>query len=424
MKFIQIGAHIGNDEAYNIIKNYDVEFGLLIEPLPHLIPKLKEFYKDIPNIIIENKAISIQQEKNIVFYYDTKDSNTELGSINKQHLIDHKVNKDDIKEIIVPTETLGSILDRYNIQELDYLFIDTEGLDCLIINTLDFQKYKIHNIIFEDLHSDGSWTKGINYNTTIKKMKSEGYKTEKINNNNTQCFLQDNIHIIYRTSDNGYKKEKPNYINNENCLKNAISCFPPYKFKWTIIADNVSPKTKSIIEKYIDTLNIKHVSMGDGAKTFNYALSYALDNFKNDDIVYFLENDYLHRLGSYQALVEGFTLNPSFLTLYDHPDKYMDPSIGGNSHCKGGAEDTRVYLTDNNHWKITNSTTMTFASKINTLRQVESILRKYTSSHHPHDYEMFMELRNENYLLISPIPGYSTHGETQWLAPIIEWDKI
>jgi hypothetical protein len=116
-------------------------------------------------------------------------------------------------------------------------------------------------------------------------------------------------------------------------------------------------------------------------------------------------------------------LAPAFVSLYDHPDKYMDPSIGGNPYCEGGAEDTRVYLTNSCHWKITNSTTMTFAATVDTLKRIEPTLRKWTNTPHPHDFEMFIELREQNELLITPIPGYSTHGETQWLAPTIDWSK-
>jgi len=44
MKFLQIGVHIGNDEAFDIIKHHDIELGILVEPLPHLIPHIKENY--------------------------------------------------------------------------------------------------------------------------------------------------------------------------------------------------------------------------------------------------------------------------------------------------------------------------------------------------------------------------------------------
>jgi hypothetical protein len=44
--------------------------------------------------------------------------------------------------------------------------------------------------------------------------------------------------IIYRISDAGYNKVKPDYINNSKCLANATRVF---KYAdWSVIADNVS----------------------------------------------------------------------------------------------------------------------------------------------------------------------------------------
>jgi len=194
--------------------------------------------------------------------------------------------------------------------------------------------------------------------------------------------------IIYRISDAGYSKVKPEYINNENCLKNFCSTFFDHIYDINIIADNCSEGT-----------------------------------LKDEEIVYFVENDYLHRPKSIEVIKEGIELGASFVTLYDHPDKYLDPSRGGNMYCQGGAEDTRVYLTQSSHWKITNSTTMTFAAKVKTLREVEPILRKHTSGTYPRDFDMFLELRENNHILISSIPGYSTHGETAWLSPLTDWSK-
>ena len=229
--------------------------------------------------------------------------------------------------------------------------------------------------------------------------------------------------IIYRIADAGYNKVKPDYINNENCLRNALQVFPWAEYDWSIIADNISESTNDMIQKYISRDHIYYVSVGHGAGTFNLALDEALQS-PDDEIIYFLENDYLHKPGSDKIIQEGFDLGASFVSLYDHPDKYKGPGQGGNPYCEGGAEDTRVYLTDSCHWKITNSTTMTFASKVSTLKRIESILRKYTVGTHPNDFPMFLELREQNELLITSIPGYSTHGETAWLAPITDWSKI
>jgi hypothetical protein len=229
--------------------------------------------------------------------------------------------------------------------------------------------------------------------------------------------------IIYRISDAGYNKVKPDYINNETCLKNFCNVFFDYIHDILIIADNCSVSTIDMINKYIDPINIIKVSVGHGAGTFNLALDMSL-SYDNDEIVYFVENDYLHKPYADRIIQEGFDLGASFVSLYDHPDKYLDPSLGGNPYCEGGAEDTRVYLSKSSHWKITNSTTMTFASKVSTLKRVESTLRKHTVGTHPNDFPMFLELREQNELLITSIPGYSTHGETAWLAPLTDWSKI
>ena len=67
---------------------------------------------------------------------------------------------------------------------------------------------------------------------------------------------------------------------------------------------------------------------------------------------------------------------------------------------------------------------MTFASKVSTLKRTESILRKYTQGSYPEDFKMFLELREQGELLITPIPGYATHGETKWLSPLTDWSTI
>jgi len=229
------------------------------------------------------------------------------------------------------------------------------------------------------------------------------------------------MRIIYRISDAGYKKEKPAYIGNESCLANATKVFNDAE--WSVIADNVSEPTENMIRKYVTEDSINWVSVGHGAGTFNLALDEAL-TYDDDEIIYFIENDYLHKPESQQILEEGFELGASFVALYDHPDKYLDPSKGGNPYCVGGAEDTRVYLTDSCHWKITNSTTMTFAAKVSTLKQYENTLRSFTNGTHPNDFQMFLHLRDQGGLLITSIPGYATHGETAWLSPLTDWKNV
>jgi hypothetical protein len=152
------------------------------------------------------------------------------------------------------------------------------------------------------------------------------------------------------------------------------------------------------------------------------ALDYAM-HLPDSEVVYFLENDYLHLPNSHKAIYDALLLGADYVTLYDHPDKYMRREQGGNPFVQeDNAEQTKVYLGKNNHWKLTNSTTMTFAARVSTLKKDEALIRKYTSGTHPNDFEMFTELIQFN-KLFSPIPSYATHGETQWLSPLVNWEN-
>jgi hypothetical protein len=223
--------------------------------------------------------------------------------------------------------------------------------------------------------------------------------------------------IIYRISDAGYSKVKPDYINNENCLMNALDVFSTDKHDWIVIADNVSENTKKMIEKYI--LDPKYVSVGHGAGTFNLALDEALKG-DDDEIVYFIENDYIHLEGSPQIIEEALELGASYVTLYLHPDKFMSPYEGGNPEVDAdGGYSTKIYRGKTQLYGMFNSTTMTFASTVKTLKEDEAILRKYTNQgHYPDDYKMFLHLRENGKALLCPLNTFSTHGETAWLAPL------
>lgn len=226
------------------------------------------------------------------------------------------------------------------------------------------------------------------------------------------------IHVFYRLSDGGYDKIKPDYINNNNCLANFISNFS--RENVTLIADNVKESTwNDLCEKYPDLMML-HTNYGDGAQSFNHALDLALE-LPQDDIIYFVEDDYLHRAGSRNIMLEGFSLGADYVTLYDHPDKFMD---GVNPFIVGNGEVTTVFLSASCHWKLTNSTTMTFATTVSTLRKDEMIIRERTKTSHPQDFDLFIDLREKGRSLLSPLPGYSTHGEIQWLSPLVDWEKI
>lgn len=226
------------------------------------------------------------------------------------------------------------------------------------------------------------------------------------------------MYVIYRISDNSYPKDKPDYINNKNCFENALRTFN--KANWWVIADNVNDETKEYLNSKVKT--IEYTNVGHGAGTFNLALDIAI-NLPDDEIVYFLEDDYLHKPEADKILEDSIDMGFDYATAYDHPDKYLNPIEGGNPFCMGRAEDTRVYLGKYCHFKLTNSTTMTFAARVKTIKEDIEILRKWTKETHPYDFQMFMELKQIGRRLASSIPGFATHGETQYISPLTNWKQ-
>lgn len=224
--------------------------------------------------------------------------------------------------------------------------------------------------------------------------------------------------IYYRLSDKGRRNGKPDFINLENCLRNFCQHFSTDTI--TIIADNCEDNTIETISKYIEPKNIMRTSLGNSG-AFLFAAKMAIEENPDDTIVYLVEDDYLHLVDSEKILKEGFSYG-HYVSLYDHPDKYMD---GGwpNPHVFGGGEETKVFLTPSTHWKYTNSTTMTFAVRVKTLREDIELMEKYCKDNIPGDFHMFCDLLGKGRKLLTPIPGRSTHGQMPWFCPLAEWHK-
>jgi hypothetical protein len=226
--------------------------------------------------------------------------------------------------------------------------------------------------------------------------------------------------VLYRISDAGYNKIKPHYINPRNIFLHFIKVFNECDI--LIIADNISNDTYDFLCNNIDKDKIIRTQLNN-AGAFMYAVYYAIHRFNDNDIVYFAEDDYVYTKNAPTIIKEGLTI-ADYATGYDHPDKYINQSNGGNPHISEGGELTRVVITSNSHWKYTNSTTMTFATTVKTIKEDFLIYQKYCSTKHPFDYQIFQELINsKNRKLASPLPSVATHGETQWLAKLVDWEK-
>jgi hypothetical protein len=230
--------------------------------------------------------------------------------------------------------------------------------------------------------------------------------------------------VYYRFSDGGFNKLKPEYVTKKNCLLNFLKHFHLADVEITIIADKVSEETVKWLEEDITSrvgINYIRTNFGYGSQAYIKVLEMATGLPDNEEI-YFVEDDYIHREKSFQTLREGLEI-ADYVTLYDHPDKYLSRNQMGNPLVKDGGEDTKVFITRSTHWKITNSTPMTFAVKAKTLKQDKEIHLHFCQGTMTDSYRMFLQLREKGRKLISCLPAKATHGELQWLSPLVDWRK-
>jgi len=141
----------------------------------------------------------------------------------------------------------------------------------------------------------------------------------------------------------------------------------------------------------------------------------------DDDFVYVLENDYLHVHGWVDKLLELNDANIDFdyVSLYDHLDKYYHADR--RKKQKGMYKDleSQIFVSASHHWRSTPSTCGSWITRAKTFAEDERVLRSYVD-----DFALFTKLcEDENRLLISAVPGLSTHCIKEYLSPTVDWSK-
>lgn len=229
--------------------------------------------------------------------------------------------------------------------------------------------------------------------------------------------------VYYRLSnlEAGISKKKISNATKQHCLENCIAEFGADNI--IILGDRLNDETRD----YVNSLNVRLVEVdnGTGAGTFRNALDLAIEENGDDELVYLLEDDFLHLPNSKQYLEEALSVYNAYVTLYDHPDKYLDRELGGNPFITQSSEVTRLLKTNSIHWKITNSTVMSFAAKVSRLKDDYDLIMKYSSERITDSFRFFTELNQTKQIpVLSSVPGKSTHCESAWLSPLTNWTEV
>ena len=182
---VQIGANDGQrfDELNKFIKKHKIK-SILVEPIIEYFEDLKKNYKNFENVHFENSAITADNKEREIFLVNKKNLQNYdehvrgINSFDKNHLIKHGVNSNHIIKKKINCISISSLLIKYNISNLDLLFIDAEGYDADIL--LDFLNNSKQEpiIIFEYVHIKNDVLKNL-----INKIINKNYSYFDVNEN-------------------------------------------------------------------------------------------------------------------------------------------------------------------------------------------------------------------------------------------------
>ena len=235
--------------------------------------------------------------------------------------------------------------------------------------------------------------------------------------------------ILYRISSNTYKKPRLAEATKEYCVDNFIENVVNQNNQLFLIGDNVDEGLKTfLMSKTSENIDFIDHNFGSNGASFRYQLELA-SSFDDNELVLLQEDDYLykpatwpfHSPTTYNELFSQALEYAHYVSVYDHPDKYLAPSLGGNKFIsQNGVENTGLFCTSHSHWKYTNSTTCTFASRSRTIREDLKIWYHFCSGDHPYDFQAFTALGLKGRQLATSIPGRATHTELNYISPFFE----
>lgn len=226
-----------------------------------------------------------------------------------------------------------------------------------------------------------------------------------------QVFVR---HCFYSSA--SAHKNRPAGFSHEKCFENLLDTLDS-NTELTLLLDTHFAKDEKHFVQKENRFPIVEIDAGEEGKSFLALLDYVLEQkYSDDTILYFLEDDYLHKEGWPLILQEGIEL-ADYVTLFDHRDKY-DQTIYPKLTSK-------IFHSESCHWRTTPSTTNTYAMKMGTLKKDLAIHRKYsTGVKISRDHKKFLKLGRRGKPLISSIPGYSTHCEPDFSSPTTDWASL
>jgi FkbM family methyltransferase len=137
VRYVEIGANhpVQHSNTYLFYRKYGAR-GVLVEPIADLCRVLAETR---PGDTVVNCAVSGQTDKSLTFFV-TK--HAALSSLSPDHMKQFDEGGEIVEELTVDNLHINDFMGQYYGDGVDYLCVDTEGLDTTIIVNLDLNKFR------------------------------------------------------------------------------------------------------------------------------------------------------------------------------------------------------------------------------------------------------------------------------------------
>ena len=259
--------------------------------------------------------------------------------------------------------------------------------------------------------------------------------------------------IIFRTNSNieiwdQNKKrifEEQKIVYTEKSLKSLLKCIhetntilPSLDIKLIVLDDNSSLDNLNKIKKIVEDGNIKYELFNHDLKKYKNLIKeqksqetfsnlsslltcFDLGRKKSEDLVFFVEDDYLHFNNMITEVVKTYERIASqlgkdiFVCPSDYPYLYMNN------------EKTNILIGDNRHWRTINTTLCTFFTSKTLLDKYWTNFKKNCLDRHD-PFEKYLNEIYEKEICISPIKSLSIHitniNSSYGLSPFIDYKKM
>jgi hypothetical protein len=280
------------------------------------------------------------------------------------------------------------------------------------------------------------------------------------------------LHVVCRSTGGENKKERPSYYSKVMCLVSLLRSIAEASQEIDVVFLNDGPVPEDRLALMAQAGEVMELPEVGRVRSYWAALGLlATRKWDDGDLVYFVEDDYLHLPNALETLIAAAEELPwaPYFTLYDCPDRYTrsDDADGGRA---------RVFIGGRHHWRTVESTTHTFAARVSVIRadswlhllatrdrtrgtpwlrrsadppkspedrvtwRVVQGLGQYKlasafvqlmgqKSGIPrdrsvlrHELRLLVRPSKGRRLLLGPMPSLATHMEGLFLAPLIDWE--